>query len=54
MKLKTYKTFTKQLRRKIRNQKNKYWSWNTNNKKNQVERSIDDKLDNHNQHASHH
>ena len=31
MKLKTNKTFTKGSRQKIRNQKNKDWSWNINN-----------------------
>jgi hypothetical protein len=32
MKFKTNKTFTKGSRTKIRNQKIKDWSWNTNNK----------------------
>jgi len=31
MKLKTNKTFIKWLRPKIKNQKNRDWSWNTNN-----------------------
>jgi len=33
MELKSYKTSTKRLGTKIRNQKNKDRSWNTNNKK---------------------
>jgi hypothetical protein len=36
MKLKTNKTSTKELRPKIRNKKNKSWSWNNNNQEGQV------------------
>jgi hypothetical protein len=36
MKLKTNKTSIKRLRTKIKNQKNKDWSWNTNNKEGQL------------------
>jgi hypothetical protein len=36
MKLKTYKTSTKGLRLKIRNQKNRHQSWNTNNQEGQI------------------
>jgi hypothetical protein len=36
MKLKTNKTSIKRPRTKIRNQNNKGWSWNTNNKKGQA------------------
>jgi len=36
MKLKTNQTSTKEHRKKIRNKKNKEWSWNINNKKSQA------------------
>jgi len=36
MKLKINKFFMKEPRIKIRNQKNKDWSWNTNNKEDQT------------------
>jgi hypothetical protein len=36
MKLKTNKTFSKVQRKKIRNQNNKDWNLNTNNKKDQT------------------
>jgi hypothetical protein len=34
--IKINKTFTKRWRTRIRNQKNKDWSWNTNNKEDQI------------------
>jgi len=36
MRLKTNKTFIKDSKIKIKNQMNKNWSWNTNNKKGQT------------------
>jgi hypothetical protein len=35
IKLKTNKTFTRESRPKTRNQKNRDWSWNTNNQEGQ-------------------
>jgi hypothetical protein len=36
IKLKTNKFFIKGLKTKIKNQKNKYWSWNINNQEDQA------------------
>ena len=36
MKLKTNKTFIKASKQKLRNEKNKNWSWNTNNQEGQA------------------